>query len=437
MRKILLMIAVVGLTACDGGGGGITNTPAPDSGTCSNTAQKQLVLDVMRDWYLWNTLLPAEVDINAHAGPHELLAFLIEVQPLDQFSHINTLVADTQFFGEGQFEGFGFGTRMVADGDLRLTRVFTDSPANAAGLARGQRILELNGRTIAAIEAAEGVGAVFDTSPIDFTMREPNNNEFTVSITADIVTINPVPQSRIIPVMGTPGIGYLEFAQFISTADPAFDTVFSEFRAADVTDLIIDMRFNGGGLVSTAELLGDYLGGFVAQNLVFSKTNFNADRASNNTQEFFELRANSLGLSRLIIVASENTASASELVTNSMGPHVEVTIIGDRTFGKPVGQIGVEFCEQVLRPTAFQTVNANDFGDYFDGLPADCTVADDLEIPVGADNDPNVEAALTYFATGGCPVVFAPNTAAKSASRSRAQQANRRGAPQRELADAY
>ncbi len=312
-----------------------------------------------------------------------------------------------------------------------------DSPANAAGLARGQSILELNDRTIAAIQAAEGVGAVFDTSPIDFTMRRPDGTEFTRSIAVDIVTIDPVPQWHIIDVMGTPGVGYLEFAQFISTADPELNTVFGEFSDKGVTDLIIDMRFNGGGLVSTAELLGDYLGGAVAENLVFSKTLFNDDRASNNTQEFFEIKFESLGLSRLIIIASQNTASASELVTNSMEPHVEVTIVGDRTFGKPVGQIGLEFCEQVLRPTAFQTVNADDFGDYFDGLPADCSVADDLEIPVGADNDPNVEAALTYFTTGGCPVAVATSAVAKSAFRKRDQQGARRGSPQRELADAY
>ena len=438
MRKFSLMIVLAVLTACGGGSsdGGLVPPPAADN--CSNTAQKQFVLDFMRAWYLWNDLLPADVDISAYASPEELLAFLITVQPLDDFSFINTLVADQQFFGEGKFEGFGFSSRFVAADDLRLTRVFVDSPANAAGLARGQRILELNGRTIAAIEAAEGVGAIFDTSPLAFTMRdEPNNNEFTVSITQGIVTIDPVPQSKIIPVAGTPGVGYMEFAQFISTADPKFDTVFSQFSTAGITDVIIDMRFNGGGLVNTAELLGDYLGGFVWDSFLFSETLFNVDRASNNTQEFFEVRTNSLGLSRLIIIASQGTASASELVTNSMEPYFDVTIVGDRTFGKPVGQIGVEFCEKVLRPTAFQTVNADGFGDYFGGLPADCVVADDLEIPVGADNDPNVEAALTYIQTGACPVAAAPLVMSKPAARASAPKVDRRGPPQREYADAY
>ena len=192
MRKLLLMVAMAFLTACSS-----SSSDGPtQAGDCSTTAQKQFVLDVMRDWYLWNDLLPANVDINAYSSPEELLAFLITAQPLDNFSFITSLVQDQQFFGEGKFEGFGFSTRFVVADDLRLTRVFTDSPAFAAGLARGQQILELNGRTIAEIEAAEGVGAVFDTSPVAFTMREPDGNEFTVSITQGIVTIDPVPRTR-------------------------------------------------------------------------------------------------------------------------------------------------------------------------------------------------------------------------------------------------
>ncbi len=441
--KGAILLLTAGLTACGGGGGGAG--PAAGSSECSVTGQKQFVLDAMRAWYLWNDLLPASVDQGAFASPEELLAFLTTFSPddgngspVDRFSFINSAAADAAFFGEGRFEGFGFSSRFVASDDLRLTRVFTDSPANAAGLARGQRILELNGRTIAQIEAAEGVGAVLATTPLDFKMRRPDGSEFTVTIAQDIVTIDPVPQFRIIPVQGTPGVGYMELATFISTANGEFDSVFGQFAAAGVTDVIVDLRYNGGGLVSTAELLADYLGGAVAQNLVFSETQFNADRAAeNNRTEFFELRGNSLNLSRLVVVATSGTASASELVTNGMEPHVETVIVGADTFGKPVGQVGLEFCEKILRPTSFQTVNADGFGDYFDGLPADCAAADDLNIAVGADNDPNVEAALTYLSSGACPVSAAPGGPSKPSAAWSGKQFDRRGPPSREFADAF
>ena len=404
----------------------------------------------MFDWYYWNDLLPNTVAVGDYATPEDLLAFLTTFSPDDEngqpidavrgFSYIGSAEADAQFFGEGKFEGFGFSRRHLTADDIRLTRVFSGSPADLGGLARGQRILELNGRTIAEIEAAEGLDAVFDTTPIDFTMRELNGNEFTVSIAHEIVTIDPVPQWRLIPTAGGPPVGYLELSTFISTANPVFDTVFAAFRTNGVTDVIIDLRYNGGGLVNTAELLGDFFGGDVAENLTFSKTVFNSDRAAqNNDEEFFERRTNSMSLSRLVVIATRGTASASELVTNGMDAHVEVAIVGDRTYGKPVGQVGLEFCEKILRPIAFQTFNADDFGDYFDGLPVNpgCAAEDDLSVAVGSDTDPNMVTALGYLETGGCAVSSVPGIQSKPAFEDAYPQRYRGGSPWREFAGAY
>ena len=443
MRKFVVILFALLAAACSSSDDG----PVAE---CSILGQNQFVLDAMRDWYFWNDQLPAEVDISQFATPEDLLAFLTTFSPdltpddgidnpVDRFSFINTAAADQAFFGEGRFEGFGFSSRFVAENDLRLTRVFVDSPANRGGLARGQQIVALNGRTIAEIQANEGVNAVFDLSPLEFTMREIDGSEFTVEIAKDVVTIDPVPQSRIIvdPNGVRPPVGYMELATFISTADAEMDAVFANFRAQGVNDVILDLRYNGGGLVSTSELLGDLLGGDVAENLVYSKTVFNELRAAvNDTVEFFERRGNSMSLVRLVVIASTRTASASELVINGMDPHVEVTIVGDRTFGKPVGQVGLEFCEKILRPTAFQTLNANDFGDYFFGLPVDCAAPDDLNVLVGADNDPNIEAALSYLDSGTCPAASIPGAQFKLEAAQPVPQLELKGTPAREFADA-
>ena len=444
MYKSLPLLLIILLAACSGSGG--DGTPQIGDPACTTTGQKQFVLDNMRAWYFWNDLLPAVVDISQFASPEDLLFFLTTFSPddgsgnpIDRFSFINSAAADAQFFGEGKFEGFGFSSKFVDvdSTDLRLTRVFVDSPANRAGLARGQRILELNGRTIAEINAAEGLGAVFATTPLEFIMRPVVGVDFTVTIAHDIVTIDPIPQWRIIDVGSGRMVGYLELATFISTADPVLDEVFAAFRTAGVNDVIIDLRYNGGGLVSTTELLGDYLGGEVADGFVFSHTLFNADRASNNTTKLFGLLGNSMSLSRLVVVATGGTASASELVTNGMEPHVEVTIVGDTTFGKPVGQIGIEFCEKILRPTAFKTTNADDFGDYFDGLPVDCPAADDLSVAVGLDTDPNMVTALAFLGSGTCPVTAVPAGQARLEAAAEIPQLDRRGPPSREFADAF
>jgi hypothetical protein len=110
-----------------------------------------------------------------------------------------------------------------------------------------------------------------------------------------------------------------------------------------------------------------------------------------------------MNLSRLVVIATSGTASASELVINSMETHVDVTIVGDTTFGKPVGQVGALFCDKILRATAFETLNSLNEGGYFNGLPVDCPAADDITEDVGLATDPNLITALTYLETGACP----------------------------------
>ena len=436
MRTFASLLILSLLTACSYSTGGDNND---NRYSCSNGDQKRFVRDATLDWYLWNDLLPNKVKVSNYDDPVELLASLIEVQPLDNYSYIGSAFADAAFFGAGQYQGFGFSWRRVAADDVRLTRVFASSPAAVAGFARGQRIVALDGRSVAEIEAAEGIATALDAATISFTMREIDGvTEFTVSVSENVVTINPVPQWRLIPTAGGPPIGYLELSAFINTADSMLDTVFADFRANDVTDVIVDLRYNGGGLVNTAELFGDLLGGAVAENLTFSQTLFNADRSAEfDTEALFARLANSISLSRLVVIATQNTASASELVTNSMMSHVDVAIIGDRTFGKPVGQVGFEFCGNILRLTAFQTVNADGLGDYYGGLPADCSAADDLNLAVGDAVDPNMVAAVSYMETGACPATPASAVQAKPALLDGRAGEDRRGPPWREFAGAW
>jgi carboxyl-terminal processing protease len=443
------MLVFASLTAC---GGSSSDSAGPESGpaACSNDGQKQYVLDQLYAWYLWNDLLPTDINIANYASPEELVARVTldfgpqdnDGNPKDLFSSVGSAQADSEFFGEGKFEGFGFSWRFVdqAATDFRFTRTFAGSPADNGGLARGQQVVTLNSRTVADIQNNEGINAFFDDNEtVDFEVQPIVGASFVSTISKAVVTIPPIPQWRIIDSGGGRNVGYLELSTFISTADPVFDTVFQDFRSANVNDVIIDLRYNGGGLVSTAELLGDYLGGSVAGNLVFSSTEFNADRATqNNSTDLFELLGNSISLSRLVVVATQGTASASELVTNGMIPHVDVAIVGDRTFGKPVGQIGLEFCDKILRPTSFKLANADGDGDYFDGLPVDCAAADDLNVAVGDDLDPNMIAAMGYINTGACPVVSLPlDNQAKTLAKSRAAVPGRKQPPHRELLDAY
>lgn len=431
------MIIVVTLlfAGCSSEGG--SGTPQVGTSACSIDGQKQFVLDKMRDVYYWYELLPATVDIGDYPTPEMLLEYLVSFQPVDNFSFINLAESDAQFFGEGRYEGFGFSTRFEAADDLRFTTVFESSPANAARFMRGQRILMLNGRTIADIEANEGVGSLFSLPSLEFTIRRLDDTEFTVTVNQDIVTIDPIPQHRIIDRPDGTSVGYFELVTFIGTADDQLLSVFGDFQQAGVTDVIIDMRYNGGGLVNTAELLGDFLGGAVADNTVFSRTLFNDQNTASNRVELFQREVESLILSRLVVIATDRTASASELVTNSMFPHAAVSIVGGTTLGKPVGQLGIPFCDKILRPTSFETVNSDNDGQYFDGLPADCAAADDLSIPIGDDADPNLMAALSVLDSGGCPVQVAGPPDLQKPRSPGSRNTERGGPPWRQLTNAW
>lgn len=448
MRILNSLLVMACLTACGGSGGGLTG-PQSGSAECENDGQKQFVLDNLYAWYLWNDLLPAGINIANYATPEELVREVTRTfgpqdanGPVDLFSSVGSAQADAEFFGEGKFEGFGFSYRTVdaATNDIRLVRVFSGSAADNGGLGRGQQFVSLDGRSIADIQTNEGIGAVFDNTTVVFEMRRRDGTVFSSSITKDVVTIDPVPQSRVIDMgAGVPPVGYIELSQFIGTADAQLDAVFAEFRntTPPVSDVILDLRYNGGGLVSTANLLGDYLGAFANDSRVFSETQFNADRAAaNNSTEFFLRVANSMNLSRLVVIATGGTASASELVTNSLDAYFDLVIVGANTFGKPVGQIGLQFCDKILRPTSFKTVNALGEGEYFDGLPVDCPAADDLNEVVGADSDPNMIAAMTYLNTGACPVAAAPGSQFKVEAGLR-ERPELSGPVHREFADAY
>ncbi len=448
MRKLISLLVMTSLAACGGSGG--SSVPQVGAAECENDGQKQFVLDNLYAWYLWNDLLPPNINIADYATPEELVRDVTTSfgpqdangSPVDRFSFVRSQQAEQEFLEGTLGELFGFSYRFVdaAATDFRIVRVFSGSPADVGGLARGQRILTLSGRSVTEISDSEGISTFFsNNSTVEFEIERTGDNDFT-TITKAVVTIDPVSQWRLIDRgAGIPPVGYLQLDTFIDTADPRLEEVFAAFNNASppVNDIIIDLRYNGGGLVRTANLLADYLGGRVAPQLVFSRTEYNADRAEFNETTEFSLRGNSISLSQLVVIATRGTASASELVTNGMIPHVDVTIVGDNTFGKPVGQSGFPFCDKIMRPTTFRLANANGDGDYFDGLPVDCAAPDDLSTGIGADDDPNVIAALSYLNTGACPAMAAQGDQLKPEYADPLPPRDRRGPPAREFLDAY
>lgn len=404
-RRFAAGLAVLVLAGCGGSSGG-------DDGGCGIVEQNEFVYRTMQDLYLWSDEVPA-VDPAAFGSPEALLDALRV--PQDSFSFIRSIAEDDALLGDGQFVGIGVRSDQPAPEELRIVEVFEGGPADRAGLDRGDRILSVNGRPIAEVLADEGFSAALGPAEVgvevDLTWRTPAGTERAATVTKAVVTIPPVARVDVLDTAAGP-VGYLVFRTFVETAAGPLEDAFATFKSAGVAQVVIDLRYNTGGLLSIAQLLADLAGGAGAAGAPIYSLEYNAANSDRNRTVLFRDRANSLDPVRLIFITTGRTASASEMVINALEPFYDVVLVGERTFGKPVGQDGVTFCDQVLRAVTFRTVNALGEGDFFDGLPADCPAADDLDTPLGDPAEASLAEALYVAVNGACsgPAATAPPT---------------------------
>ena len=375
----------------------------PGPRNCSRLSQTQFVRDVMNEYYLWYRNIPRLNPAN-YATPEAYLE-AIRYRPLDQtFSYITDLATNEAFYSASQFVGLGFSTQ-TGNNELRLLQVFPDSPASEAGLNRGDRIISINGETVTDLIATGRIGSAFGASEIGVVValvfRTRAGEERRAMLTKRVVTIPTVSLTRTFQIDGRT-VGYLFFRNFVEPSYAALDAAFAALREAGATELIVDLRYNGGGLVDVAVHLGNLVGGRLTEGRVFAVFRHNDKNTALNETLRFGANAQSLNLSRLFVITTSSSASASELVINSLRSHIPVVVIGESTYGKPVGQYGFNFCDKVLAPVSFSLVNADGQGDYFDGIPPDCAAPDDIEHDLGAGDEASLAEAFTFIRTGAC-----------------------------------
>ena len=400
--------------------------------SCTAQGQVRYVADVMTDLYYWYQEIPS-VSPSRYASPEAYLD-AVRYRPRDtSFSYITTQAANDAFYSDSQFIGYGLST-VTSDTEMRVLQVFDESPAAEAGLARGDRIVEISGVSVETLISTGRIGTAFGPAEIDvqseILFRSRSGQERRATMTKRLVTIPTVSLSRVFTVDGRK-IGYVFFRNFVRPSYEALDNAFAALKEAGVTELVLDLRYNGGGLVDVAVHLGSLIGGSLTRDQVFAVFRHNDKNTRYNETLRFRDAEKTLSLSRLVVVASRSSASASELVINSLRPFIPVAVIGDRTYGKPVGQYGINFCEKVLAPVAFALVNADGAGDYFDGIAADCTAADDIEHDLGAADEASLAEALHYITRGSC------STAATANRALRARENIRREAGWQSLVNAY
>lgn len=364
---------------------------------------KRKIYSVMKYWYLWNKELPS-VNSSNYNTPEAYLNALRNVK--DRYSFIMDRTEFLNYFNQGTYYGHGISIGADADGRLRVVFIYNDSPLKAEGVTRGWIIKSINGTLI---EPGVDVNALLGKNEAGvqntFVFIDLQGQEHTIISAKKEVQINSVLYKGILQA-GARKTGYLVFETFIETSKSELDDAFGYFRSEGVNEMILDLRYNGGGEMKIAVHLAGLLASQVAGGKLLVKMEHNADRQSYDTILTVPHYSQVLNIDRLFFIASRGTASASEVLMNGLSPWMDTYSVGDSTYGKPVGMYAFDFKPDpyFFVPICFKLSNASGFGDYFDGLPADYYVEDDLNHDFGDPQEAQLNAVLTYISEGHWPV---------------------------------
>ena len=428
MRRVAGLIGVLFAflaASCGGGGGGGADAAAtaPSAASqlsasgypgepvsCTLAGQKLWLDSYMADQYFWSADRP--IPNAAAATPDAYFQSQLFV-PTDRYSNSQEIVQYNQFVSEATRIGYGYSLAFSdsAQTKLQVRVVEPFGPAAAAGLQRGDTVLSIDGFGPTNIVGGSLTTVISSGIPRTFSIETLAGATRTFSVLSRNFLLSPVLTDKVLTSANGAKVGYLAYQDFTTSSLTALGASFNRFKAAGVTELIVDLRYNGGGSVVVARALASMIGGTTLEGKVFASIRYNAQNRANDFDYAFATTRALLpalpldGLTQVFFITSPNTASASELVINSLFPFKQVVTIGATSFGKPFGFQPRSACDTVYNAVNFETFNAAGAGRFIAGLPATCSVADDLSKALGDPTERRVAAALGYIQTKACPAV--------------------------------
>jgi carboxyl-terminal processing protease len=374
--------------------GDAANVPVFD---CTVEGRKAFVADIMSDYYLWYDRVPA-VDPSSVATPEELLRAMT-FSELDHWSGMQKQAERQAFFDQGRFQGLGYTLGVDPEGGLRISWVHEGSAAGRAGLDRGALIMAVNGHPVESLSGAE-LNAELSLDVVVHTVRELDGTVHDVALAQGDVDISSVKYTTVLDTPQGP-VGYLMFTTFVLPGEDELRAAFSTFRTAGVSQLVIDLRYNGGGLLRTAALLGSLIDTDASGQPLIVET-YNDLHPDLNRQRLMFDTDEGVNATHVVFLTTARTASASEQVINGLLPYLDVDVVGTTTLGKPVGADSWDHCEYTLAPITFHSLNAAGQGDFFQGIQPTCTAEDDLLHGLGDPEEAQLAAALRVLAGEPC-----------------------------------
>jgi C-terminal processing protease CtpA/Prc len=419
--------------------------PAPPTGGCSLRERQDWAAATLNEHYLFPELLASDLNPDSFTSVQAYVDALVapaRAQGKDRFyTRVSSIAQDAEFLDTGS--SVGLGVRLATDVAARrvlIFEAFEGAPALAAGIDRGTEILAIGTSTanlvtvdsIIAAEGAAGVTAALGPNTAGTSrvlrVRDANGTTRDVTVTKADFTLTPISSryGALIIDDGGKKVGYLNLRSFIDPAEPPLRGAFAQFKAQGINEVIVDLRYNGGGTSAGAELLTNLL---LGQRTPADVMNYRVHRPSKsnmNFTRFFAPQPQSIPSMKVAFIGTASTASASEAVMNSVLPYLGggTALIGANTFGKPVGS-SVSFdrpqCDDRLSPINFATQNANGQGDYFDGLASrflrTCTAADDPSRQLGDPQEASIQVALDFLAGRSCTPISGGGITAQGAGK--------------------
>jgi C-terminal processing protease CtpA/Prc len=400
----------------------------------------------LNQYYLWQPDVPNLADnrfrtqserdafLKNYKVPEELFDALRVSPTIDRFSWMvdDYTVLEQQLQGTTKSTGVEFRLSRYSDGSNEIFGyvyyIIPGSDAAKKEIKRGDVFTAVNGTPL----TVSNYESLLFGSDDDFTLNMANitNNNIipnnkSVSLTKTVLSENPILVNKVISTGGKK-IGYLMYNGFYSDFDSQLNTVFGEFKSQGITDLVLDLRYNSGGSVRTATYLASMITGQFTGK-VFAKQQWNPkindyfekndpDGLSNFfTDKIGSSPINSLNMTKVYILTTKSSASASELVINGLKPHINVVQIGDATTGKNVGSVTLydspDFTEKnknpkhkyAMQPIVLKIVNSAGFGDYFNGLAPTHELKETISTfgILGNENEPLLKLAIAKITGTG------------------------------------
>jgi C-terminal processing protease CtpA/Prc len=471
MRKIfyaLCLLSIVIISSCKKEKKVVVTPPPNDTTSKPSTFDKirDSVFLYAKEDYLWYTSLPdsATFKPRSFTGVNDGDALTNELNKLSQYAknpatgypyeYYDGVEAKYSFIDNGQTEGelngnrgdFGFGLDWYTLTEMRITYVYAGSPAAQAKIRRGYKILSINGNTNLSYDGGTHgngstynfvVNAYFNSNTISLVLQKPDGSTFNANLSVANYNVNPILKDTTYDVGGGKVVGYLVFNSFVSpdVAGSLLDAAFTDFAAKHVTDLVVDLRYNGGGYVSTAIYLDNLIVPSAKSGGLMFKTYYN-NTLQNGQEKLlknqwrrdpsyglfnygpdyidYSVAGNSynfdkkgtLNINNVYFIMTGHTASASELTINNLRPEMNVQFIGEISYGKPVGFFDININQYTMYTPEFYTENSAGQGGYYTGFTPGAngypgfSDADDMTKDFGDPTEGLLADAINYIKTG-------------------------------------